>query len=200
MPVTYVEVKREDCQKYANCEQAAHCMVYSRLPDMKFLETYELKAAVLMQMRFDGHVGFPGGLIEDGEEPIHGLIREMDEEINFLPQKDEVNEISHVGSYWNSSEKILLHFYALEVSQSRIREIERKALEAHDYGGEVMGTFRVPLYTMHDGVRGFPTFLKNSFIGNACQELKAGLLHAAILSKEEIGAAEAVVISSSKLS
>lgn len=43
-------------------------------------------------MRFDGHVGFPGGLIEEGEEPINGLIREMDEEINYRPQNNEVCE------------------------------------------------------------------------------------------------------------
>lgn len=200
MSDAYIEVKREDCHNYANHEQAAHCMVFCRLPGMQFMESFDLRAAVLMQMRFDGHVGFPGGLIEEGEDPIHGLIREMDEEINFVPKNNEISEISHVGTYWNPSIKILLHFYALEVSQDRIREIERQALEAHDYGGEVMGTFRVPLYTMEDGVRGFPTFLKNSFIGNACQELKAGLLHSSILSKEEIEAAEAIAISSSKFS
>lgn len=55
-----------------------------------------------------------------------------------------------------------------------------------------MGTFRVPLYTMFDGVRGFPTFLRNSFVGNAYQQLKAGLLHASIMTKEEIETAEAV--------
>lgn len=58
-----------------------------------------------------------------------------------------------------------------------------------------MGTFRVPLYTMDDGVRGFPTFLKNSFIGNASQELKAGLLHASIMTRKEIEVAEAIAIS-----
>jgi len=63
-----------------------------------------------------------------------------------------------------------------------------------------MGTFRVPLYTMHDGVKGFPTFLKNSFIGNAFQELKAGLLHASIMSRVEIEKAESIVISGSHLS
>lgn len=49
----------------------------------------------------------------------------------------QLSGISHVGTYWNPSVKILLHFYALEVSQGRIIEIERQALEAHDYGGEV---------------------------------------------------------------
>ena len=54
-----------------------------------------------------------------------------------------------------------------------------------------MGIFRVPLYTMSDGLRGFPTFLQNSFVGNAYQQLKAGLLGSEILNKEEFRAAEA---------
>lgn len=50
MSVTYIEVKREDCHNYAGHEQAAHCMVYARLPNLKFLETFELRAAVLVSI------------------------------------------------------------------------------------------------------------------------------------------------------
>lgn len=46
-----------------------------------------------MQMRFDGHIGFPGGLIEPGEEVVHGLIREMHEEINLDPESNQVTSI-----------------------------------------------------------------------------------------------------------
>jgi U8 snoRNA-decapping enzyme len=37
-----------------------------------------------MQMRFDGVLGFPGGLIEKGEDPVVGLNREMEEEIGLV--------------------------------------------------------------------------------------------------------------------
>lgn len=57
---------------------------------------------------------------------------------------------------------------------------------------QVMGIFRVPLYTMSDGSRGLPTFLQNSFVGNAFQQLKAGLLSAAILNEDEFRTAETV--------
>ena len=36
-----------------------------------------------MQMRFDGTLGFPGGLVEKGEDPVIGLNREMEEEIGL---------------------------------------------------------------------------------------------------------------------
>lgn len=55
---------------------------------------------------------------------------------------------------------------------------------------QVLGTVRVPLYTMGDGFRGFPTFLTNSFIGNARLQLLYSLKHLNILTDEEIKMAE----------
>ena len=43
----YIEVKREDFPKYGEYAQAAHCMIYCRLPGLTF-EDYPLKAAVLV--------------------------------------------------------------------------------------------------------------------------------------------------------
>jgi hypothetical protein len=42
---------------------------------------------------------------------------------------------------------------------------------------------------MEDGVRGFPAFLANQFIGNARHQLLMGLQRLGLLSKEEIDAA-----------
>lgn len=188
----YVEVKKEDFHKYADRGiQAGHCMLYARLPGHEF-EGCDLRAAVLMQMRFDGHLGFPGGIIEPGEEVLLGLIREMVEEINFDSDKIMLSEHNHVVTHWNPKGKILLHFYALEVTEEQIRTIEHRALDSIDFGEEVMGMFRVPLYTMSDGCRGFPTFIKHSFVGSAYAQLRRGLLHAGIMSEDEIKAAEAV--------
>ena len=36
-----------------------------------------------MQMRFDGAIGFAGGLVDPGEEVTQGLNRELEEEINL---------------------------------------------------------------------------------------------------------------------
>ena len=36
-----------------------------------------------MHLRFDGTFGFPGGLIDSGEDVVAGLNREMKEEINW---------------------------------------------------------------------------------------------------------------------
>lgn len=49
-----------------------------------------------------------------------------------------------------------------------------------------MGVVRVPLFTMGDGLRGFPAFLGNQFAGNARSELLYGLEKAQLLSNEEL--------------
>ena len=41
-----------------------------------------------MQLRFDGTLGFPGGLIEKGELPVIGLNRELTEEIGLEEKYD----------------------------------------------------------------------------------------------------------------
>lgn len=47
----------------------------------------------------------------------------------------------------------------------------------------------MPLFTMSDGVRGFPAFLANKFAGNARSELLLGLLKTNILTRDEVSIA-----------
>ena len=54
---------------------------------------------------------------------------------------------------------------------------------------QTLGTVRLPLYTMGDGFRGFPAFLSNAFIGNSRDQLLCGLVHANIMTAEEISKA-----------
>lgn len=46
---------------------------------------------------------------------------------------------------------------------------------------------------MGDGYRGFPTFLKNTFIGNSRLQLVYSLIHCNIMTREEINQAENAV-------
>ncbi|GFS15315.1 U8 snoRNA-decapping enzyme [Elysia marginata] len=49
-----------------------------------------------------------------------------------------------------------------------------------------LGIIRVPLFTMGDGLRGFPAFLTNHFAGNARSELITGLMAAKLLTQDEM--------------
>ncbi|KAG8312843.1 U8 snoRNA-decapping enzyme [Homalodisca vitripennis] len=90
-----------------------------------------------MQMRFDGNLGFPGGLVDAGEDSIKALNRELTEEMNLDTSKHSVSESSYVVTHWSISKRLCLHFYALEVSLAELYEIEKRALLAKDYGSEV---------------------------------------------------------------
>ncbi|KAJ9591617.1 hypothetical protein L9F63_001831 [Diploptera punctata] len=187
---TYIEIPKGDLNlpKYSEVTNAGHCMIYARSNDRIF-GLYNARATVLMQMRFDGYLGFPGGLIDEGENVIMGLNRELVEEMHLDVHKYPVKEGDYVVSHWAPSKKLLLHFYALEVAIDDLKRMEASAIQAHDYGTETLGTIRLPLYTMGDGYRGFPAFLSNSFAGNSREQLLRGLVHANIMTAEEIARA-----------
>lgn len=50
----------------------------------------------------------------------------------------------------------------------------------------MLGTVRIPLYTLGDHYRGFPAFLKHKFIGCSRDQLLAALSSLNILTREEI--------------
>jgi len=91
-----------------------------------------------MQLRYDGYLGFPGGLIDDGEDIINAINRELAEEMNVNTILHQVNHRDHVISHWSEERKLVLHFYKLKVKMSELVEIEKNALLAQDYGSEVI--------------------------------------------------------------
>uniref|UniRef100_A0A1B6M9X2 U8 snoRNA-decapping enzyme n=2 Tax=Graphocephala atropunctata TaxID=36148 RepID=A0A1B6M9X2_9HEMI len=187
----YIQVDKDNLKNdpYYNSSQASHCMIFAR-NDKKTFGVYNPRAAILMQMRFDGNLGFPGGLVDAGEDSVEAVNRELSEEMNLDTSKHSVSESSYVVTHWSISKRLCLHFYALEVSLPELYEIEKRALLAKDYGSEVLGTVRVPLYTMGDGYRGFPTFLSNAFIGNSRLQLLHCLRQLQILTPDEIQLAQ----------
>lgn len=90
-----------------------------------------------MQMRFDGYIGFPGGLVDSGEDQITALNRELLEEMNLDTSTYKVTEENHIVSHYSTKKNICLHFYALEVPEEDIKKIEVKSLSSKDHGSEV---------------------------------------------------------------
>jgi 8-oxo-dGTP pyrophosphatase MutT (NUDIX family) len=88
-------------------------------------------------------MGFPGGLIKDGEDILSGLNRELFEEMNLDVLKHPVKEDHYVVTHWCPSKKLFLHFYALEVTIDELKVIEEEAIKAHDYGTEVIIQFHL---------------------------------------------------------
>ncbi|XP_030625577.1 U8 snoRNA-decapping enzyme [Chanos chanos] len=178
------EITREDALSRVGYRHACHIMLYADTT-AKLFRKIPIKHVVLMQMRFDGFFGFPGGLVNPLEETLEvGLSRELKEEVGVaIP----VSEEDHLSSCLHQSPShIITHFYAKKLEESELRDIEKAAVAtADDHGLEVMGMVRVPLYFLKDG-GGLPRFLSHSFISNCRSQLLFALRHLGLVSKEEL--------------
>jgi len=177
--------------KLASLKHAAHGMIYARQPRLLW-DLYDMRGLVMMQMRFDGVLGFPGGLVDEGETPLQGVNREMREEICLDLDTYAFTEEDRISVQLNEKKGLVLHFYLKEVRAEDFAVLERSVIHAVEFGEETLGTIRVPLYTMGDGHRGFPAFLQNKFAGNARHQLLAGLRAAGLMSEGEITQAVSV--------
>ncbi|XP_011619015.1 U8 snoRNA-decapping enzyme isoform X2 [Takifugu rubripes] len=155
-----------------------------------------------MQMRFDGLLGFPGGLVDPSRETLEdGLSRELLEELGVrLPVSIEDHVSSCYGpplrpissssssssSSFYSPPPLITHFYVKKIEEEQVKEVERAAAStAADHGLEVLGMVRVPLYTLKRG-GGLPLFLSHTFIGNARSQLVSTILRLQMMAREEL--------------
>jgi U8 snoRNA-decapping enzyme len=135
--------------------------------------------AMIMIDRWDGRMGFPGGTLNDGEQLLDALKREIKEEIGIKVKEDKVKPIV---SY--DSPKFTTHLYGLEVLEVEFlhiyyhilnnfsRSILNHAFEEGDeshFMSEITGIKIIPIIK-HAG-KGINLFLKNSFAGSAKEEL-----------------------------
>ena len=137
-----------------------------------------------MHLRFDGRLGFPGGLIDQGEDIEEALNREIQEEMG--DGNPLVTAQDWMQTNFSKTDNILLHFYCKELTKEEFFNLEKRGLQAKEYGVEVLGLIRVPLYTRKRNNGGLPMFLKNNFAGNARENLLRTLAVKNILTAEEI--------------
>ncbi|KAK2851027.1 hypothetical protein Q5P01_007303 [Channa striata] len=182
------QLSRAEALARSGCRHACHVMLYSSTKAQLFGRS-PIKHIILMQMRFDGLLGFPGGIVDPSKETLEaGLTRELLEELGVaIPISVE----DHVETYYApasspSPSQLILHFYVKKMEEEQIMELEKAAAStAVDHGEEVLGMVRVPLYTTKGGV-GLPAFLSHSFIGNARSQLVQSLLRLNLVSSWEL--------------
>jgi len=163
---------------------AAHVFIWAR--NESKLWNFDLNASILMQLRFDGFIGFPGGFVDPTDLSIEsGLNRELNEELNINNKKYVLAKNNHFFSTLNSEKKMVLHFYTFEVSTESFREIELDSMHSQDYGGEVMGIIRPPLFETNRE-RGFSIFISHQFIGNALVQFLKAIIYLNIMPKQSI--------------
>ncbi|XP_001169295.2 tudor-interacting repair regulator protein isoform X1 [Pongo pygmaeus] len=150
---------------------SCHAMLYAANPGQLF-GRIPMRFSVLMQMRFDGLLGFPGGFVdrrfwslEDGLNRVLGL------GLGCL----RLTEADYLSSHLTEGpHRVVAHLYARQLTLEQLHAVEISAVHSRDHGLEVLGLVRVPLYTQKDRVGGFPNFLSNAFVSTAkCQLLFA---------------------------
>lgn len=134
--------------------------------------------AIIMIDRWDGRMGFPGGTVNEGEDLVAALVREVKEEIGISVKPDKIHAIaSHEG-------KIVTHLYGLKVleieflhiyyhilnnfSRSILLHAYEEGDESH-FMSEITGIKIIPL--VEHANKGLNLFLKNCFAGSAKDEL-----------------------------
>uniref|UniRef100_UPI00398E53B5 U8 snoRNA-decapping enzyme n=1 Tax=Pristiophorus japonicus TaxID=55135 RepID=UPI00398E53B5 len=187
----YRAVSRRDSRSLAGYKHACHVLLYAAEPGRLF-GRIPVRQALLMQMRFDGKIGFPGGFVDPRDGSLEeGLNRELSEELGCEPNGLRITEGDYASSHATEAlpQKVVAHFYTKRISLDELRKVELSAVQAKDHGREVMGIIRVPLYTLRDGFGGLPAFLTNTFIGNAREQLIDALRSLHLLSEAELQAA-----------
>uniref|UniRef100_A0A2I3TL07 U8 snoRNA-decapping enzyme n=1 Tax=Pan troglodytes TaxID=9598 RepID=A0A2I3TL07_PANTR len=138
-------------------------ILFGRLP---------VRYAILMQMRFDGRLGFPGGFVDSQDSSLEdGLNRGLLELLGEAAAAFRVERPDYRSSHAGSGPRVVAHFYAESLTLEQLLAVEASATGAKDHGLEVLGLVRVPMYTLRDGVGGLPIFLENCFIGAAREQL-----------------------------
>ncbi|CAJ1055409.1 U8 snoRNA-decapping enzyme isoform X1 [Xyrichtys novacula] len=182
------QLSREEALACSGYRHACHAMLYCDTNTQLF-GRIPIRHIILMQMRFDGLLGFPGGFVNTQEETLEaGLSRELLEELGValpLSVEDHVDaRFAPVPS--SSSSPLITHFYMRKMDEEQIREVERAAAStATDHGQEVLGMVRVPLYSTKSG-GGLAFFLSHSFIGNARSQLLDSLLRLNLVAPKDL--------------
>jgi len=122
---------------------------------------------VLMVNRWDGMVGFPGGLVEKGEDTKISAIRETIEEINYQVNSDK---LKFFCAHNLKEKKLTTHLYGIEVSIEEIFKIQQNIFSAVDYGSEIMGSNLVILNNLHI-TKGFQKFIESPMPESVKEEL-----------------------------
>ena len=103
-----------------------------------------------MQVRFDGTLGFPGGVMDEGETPDHACSRECWEELGVSEAELVITPDDHIFTHYSDKTHIILHFYAKELPLHLFREIEKRVPSCNDWGDEAssFGKRGVPIVTI----------------------------------------------------
>jgi U8 snoRNA-decapping enzyme len=159
--------------KFRDHTHVAHCMLWFKTsPDQSHHISYSF-----LQLRFDGLLGFPGGIVDedvtDIESIIDALQREMREEINYC---DPISVEDYFYSYFYKPKKIVSHFFVKQIPLKEAEQLEQSHTKAPDFPRESLGLLRIPIGCSYDSQSGYlrrfiKNFMQHKFSGNVKKQI-----------------------------
>lgn len=122
---------------------------------------------VLLLQRWDGKMGFVGGLVDEGEDLVTSAKRECMEEINFDFDLLNYLELKPVCTH-QIKDDMNVHLYSVEIDADLKKMILDNAPMAEDYNAEVCGVVFQQIFTRKG--RGIEEFLENAYLAPAVKE------------------------------
>jgi U8 snoRNA-decapping enzyme len=157
-------------------KQAAFLALYTEHPIYEnYLEIPEASRKmnvplVLMVHRWDGTIGFPGGIVEEGENIRQALLREIMEEIGHDITAYR-NDAEFVCSHHVSS-SLETHLFALKISFEEYRTIMQNFPQSKHVLSEITGLIS-PHFRNYPDHRVFNQFLNSNFAPGVKDEILA---------------------------
>ena len=143
------------------CAIISHGKKSAKLEGLKKSDRGQGIPLVLMMMRWDGLIGFPGGSVEDGESLTKAVAREIKEEVNWDIDISKLNPLCSL-----SLEDRNIHCFYYVVENDTMKRIIRSATNGPNFLKENQGCFAVQIANFENGT-GIKQFRKSNFKGTA---------------------------------
>uniref|UniRef100_A0A6I8NS42 Nudix hydrolase 16 like 1 n=1 Tax=Ornithorhynchus anatinus TaxID=9258 RepID=A0A6I8NS42_ORNAN len=113
---------------------SCHAMLYAANPGQLF-GRIPMRFSVLMQMRFDGLLGFPGGFVDRRYWSLEdGLNRVLGLGLGYL----RLTEADYLSSHLTEGpHRVVAHLYARQLTLEELHAVEISAVHSRDHGLEV---------------------------------------------------------------
>jgi 8-oxo-dGTP pyrophosphatase MutT (NUDIX family) len=130
----YIPISLDESLSLKGCKHAAHCLLYSSANCSGVVY-------VLVQMRFDGLIGFAGGEVDVDDVTVDEIIaatnRELEEEINY--HLNGVTQEEWICSHRDHSSTWIQHFFAKELTGDELTQLESTHMNAQHFPSESLG-------------------------------------------------------------